>query len=244
MTPEEEALARRVKEGLALEILYELQTGGGLAFDGVPNDAVEAQVAAIHAAVDNLRARFAAAPDRLARLLGKDGLRVLDVGAGTAAWSLPFTRFDGVRVTALDLPAELARLEHAVAAAGALERVTIVAGDAFTADPADLGTYDVVIVANVCHLFDSTRNRALLRRLRALVDEQGVLAIVDQLLELEPDWNRWCALYAVGVLHSSPGAFLFPLASYESWLHGSGFARVDATPLCPVPPLTLVTARR
>jgi SAM-dependent methyltransferase len=244
MTSEEDALVQRVKDRLVLQVLYELQTGGGLAFDGPTNDGVEAQLSSIRAAVKILQSRFATAPDRVAQLLGRPALRILDLGAGSARWSIPFTRFRDVHVTALDRPEEAGRVEAAVAEAGLRGRVTIVAADAFDADPAELGTYDLVIVANVCHLFNEARNRELLQRIAGLVNKKGVLAIVDQVLELEPDWNRWAALYSVGVLHGGPGAFLFPLQTYERWLVETGFRQVESTLVCPVPPLTLITSRR
>jgi hypothetical protein len=56
--------------------------------------------------------------------------------------------------------------------------------------------YDVVLLANICHLFDEDRNRALLHRLRPTVRPGGLLAIIDVLTQADLAAQRWISLYA------------------------------------------------
>src|SRR4029450_7896331 len=80
--------------------------------------------------------------------------QILDVGAGAAPWSLVLARRDpGCRVTALDFASVLALTRRAVGEAGFADQFEYLAGDAFEVSlpPA---TYDLVLLGNLCHLFD------------------------------------------------------------------------------------------
>jgi SAM-dependent methyltransferase len=101
-----------------------------------------------------LSALFAPAARRAAQLLAGCGVDVLDVGAGAAPWSIGLARYSpGVRVTALDLPAVIATTQRAVDAADLGDRFDYLPADMFTCT-LPRGAYDVVLLANVCHLFD------------------------------------------------------------------------------------------
>jgi len=167
-----------------------------------------------------------------------------DVGAGAAPWSLTFAALSpNVRVTALDLPAQLPALSEAVETAGLRGQFEIVEADIFSQDLSGLGTFDVAIVANVCHLFPADRNRTLLGIVATSLAHGGTLAIIDQVLDVEPDWGRWSALYAVGALHSAPGGRLYPLTTYAQWFRDAGCCDFSASRVSSLPPLTLMSGR-
>jgi SAM-dependent methyltransferase len=241
---EYEAIAQQVKERLVNEVLYELQTGGGIALGGDPGPHLERRLESIRRSLELLTREFPVAPKRVARWLGRPGVRVLDVGAGSARWSAPFAAFPGSRLTALDIPAEFPRLESSVTDAGLRDRYRLIEGDVFQIGAEALGRHDVVIAANLFHLFADARCRELFARLAQLVEPGGTVAMIDQLLDVEPDWGRWAALYAVGILHRAPGGRLYPLTSYERWMRETGFTDVEARTICAIPPLTLVSATR
>jgi SAM-dependent methyltransferase len=244
-----DALAERAERALRRAVLYELQTGGGIALAAPARGTSKADagraLAAIGAAVDELRSYFPKAPARLAAMLGGEGQRVLDVGAGARPWSLAFAaRHETLRLTAFDLPGEQPAVRAAIGAARVGDRYEIVSGNVFTDEFEDLGTFDVVILANVCHVFDARRTQLLLERVARRVRAGGVLAIVDQVLETEPDWARWSALYAVGVLHIGPGGQLHSVDEYERWVCAAGLRVTSVRALCPLPPLSALIARR
>lgn len=243
----EEALVRLIEGWITREILYELQTGGGIALGPVApgqDRAVLSQLATIRELVTMLRAASATAPDRLAARLGGVGRRVLDIGAGEAPWSLAFAAHSAdVRVTAVDLPEQIPALHEAIAHAGRIDQYQLVATDVFVDDLRLLGRFDIIIVANVFHLFDEHRCAALLNRIVPLLDRHGVLAIIDQVFEEAPNWNRWAALYAIGVLHGAPGGHLHPARTYDQWLDRNGLSERAMVQLCPLPPLTVIMGR-
>jgi ubiquinone/menaquinone biosynthesis C-methylase UbiE len=191
-----------------------------------------------------LSAMFTPAARRAAQLLAGSGVDVLDVGAGAAPWSTALATYSpGVRVTALDLPAVVASTRRAVDAADLGDRFEYLAGDAFTCrlHPA---AYDLVLLGNICHLFDEAHNRAVLQRLRPAVRPGGLLAIIDVLAPPAPGVQRSISLYALGLRLRTSRGTVHPLAGYEAWTSDAGFGPVQVEPLSATPPLSLLACRK
>jgi SAM-dependent methyltransferase len=190
-----------------------------------------------------LSALFTPAARRAAQLLAGSGVDVLDVGAGAAPWSIALARYrPGRRVTALDLPSVIASTQRAVNAADLMDRFDYMPTDMFTCRLPD-AAYDMVLLANVCHLFDDAHNRALLQRLRPALRPDGLLAIIDVLPPSDPAAQRSISLYALGLrLRTSHGA-VHPLTAYETWTSDVGFAPLQVEQLSCAPPLHLLACR-
>jgi ubiquinone/menaquinone biosynthesis C-methylase UbiE len=167
---------------------------------------------------------------------------VLDVGAGAAPWSLALAhRLPHCQFTALDLPAVLATTRTAVEDAGHATRFTLLDADMFTAD-LPTAAYDLVIVGNVCHLFDPPTNRHLLARLTRTLRPSGTLAILDILPDSRGTDRRWVALYALGLHARTASGQVHPYAAYQEWLTEAPLISLRRLDLPTTPPLTLLTA--
>jgi len=201
------------------------------------------------AVVPHLPAWFADPAERAAGyLLGArsrgDGLDILDVGAGAAPWSLAVAQHNpDCRVTTVDYAAVLEPTCRSVAASGCVQQVSYVGGDLFGLD---LGhdAHDLAIAANLCHLFDETANRCLLRRLFDALRPGGTVAIVDALPNERLDGPRWVILYGLGLLWRTEGGQVYPFSTYPGWLRDAGYQGIERLDLPPTPPITLITARR
>jgi SAM-dependent methyltransferase len=179
---------------------------------------------------------------RAAERLARPGLRVLDVGAGAAPWSLAIVAKEAsCRVTALDLPPVIAVTRRTVEACGATDRFEYLAADLFQAE-LQADAFDLAIVGNVCHLFSPMDNRRLLSRLLGTLQPGGTVAIIDTLCDGQG--GREQAIYALGLLLRAPEGDVYPLNRYTEWLLGTGYQAVEAAPLTSRPPLSMVTARR
>jgi ubiquinone/menaquinone biosynthesis C-methylase UbiE len=190
-----------------------------------------------------LSALFAPVVRRAAQLLAGSGVDVLDVGAGAAPWTIALATYSpGVRVTALDLPAVIASTRRAVNAANLGDRFEYLPDNMFTcALPS--AVYDVVLLANVCHLFDEEQNRALLQRLRPALRPGGLLGIIDVLASPDQAAQRSISLYALGLrLRTSRGA-VHPLNAYQTWAGDAGFGPVQVEALSTAPSLSLLACR-
>ena len=210
----------------------------------VAGDTPSGAAALYPAVVPHLAALLAEAADRAADYLGRPGLRVLDVGAGAAPWSHAIAwRDPATRVTALDLPAVLTATRQVVAQAGLESQFEYLAGDLFAVD-LDRAAYDLILVGNVCHLFDEPTNCRLLRRLFGALRPGGTLAILDLLPNERLDGPRSVTLYALGLYLRTGSGGVYPFSTYAGWLRETGYAGIERTDLSIDPPLSLITAQR
>lgn len=191
--------------------------------------------------VAELSRMFAPAAAQVARILAPTR-RVLDVGAGAAPWSIALAAYDpACRVTALDVPDVLASTRAAVAEAGLTNRFHYLAADMLTAEVTP-SSYDLIMLGNVCHLFDPASNRRLLARLRPALRPGGRLAILDALPSDDPDQHRQLAHYTLGLRLRTEAGTVHPLAAYRAWTTAAGYGQLSIVQVSAQPPLNLLTA--
>jgi ubiquinone/menaquinone biosynthesis C-methylase UbiE len=167
--------------------------------------------------------------------------RILDVGAGAAPWSLALARRDPrCHVTALDFASVLASTRQAVDEAGCTDRFDYVAGNAFEVSlrPA---TYDLVLLGNLCHLFDPHANRRLIGRLRPAIQPGGRIAVIDVLPSPDPAARRSVQLYAAGLMTRTSSGGVHGKESYMAWLEEAGFLDIHVQEASRTPPISVVT---
>lgn len=137
----------------------------------------------------------AVAAEILARLTPSE---VLDVGAGSAAWSLALAARDReVRVTAIDRAGVLKIALASAARRGLADRFTALPGDFTTVELMD-ERFDLAIIANVAHLLPPAGNVTLFRRMRRALKPGGAVAVID-VVPGAPGGDLPRALYALGL---------------------------------------------
>lgn len=195
--------------------------------------------------VPQIGALFRPSAEQAAKLLAQPGLRVLDIGAGAAPWSLAIAaREPSSTVTVVDLPAVMRSTRTAVRKAGLEDRYEFVEGSAFEVDWGEPATYDLALVANICHLFGENTNLQLLRRVTDALRPAGKVAIVDILPHERGDGPRPAVLYALGLVLRTSSGRIYPYSTYRRWLGQEGFEDPCRRDLPGPFPLTLITATR
>ena len=104
--------------------------------------------------------------------------RLLDVAGGTGSFLLAVLRqHPSLRGTLFELPGACAVAQQRLSTEPEKTRIDFVEGDVFKSSlPAN---HDVVLVANLVHMFTPTNNVELLRRIRAVVQMDTRLLLVD-----------------------------------------------------------------
>ncbi|MCE7006770.1 methyltransferase domain-containing protein [Kibdelosporangium philippinense] len=165
--------------------------------------------------------------------------RILDVGAGSEPWTISYCqRYPESHVTALDLPEILPSTRRAITRAGLTDRYTFLAGDVLTT-PLEPCTYDLIVVAQVCSLFDRSNGSALIKRLTPALAAGGVLAIIDTLAGSPGSAMQELSLY----LRTQAGAVHQPDA-YHGWLADAGLTEITSTDLPTKLAITVLTGRK
>jgi 2-polyprenyl-3-methyl-5-hydroxy-6-metoxy-1,4-benzoquinol methylase len=154
------------------------------------------------------------------------GAAILDVGAGSCAWTIPFARRDRTaRITAFDLQPVLDEAAKIVKEFGVAESFRFQAGDY---RKQDLGKdYDVVVFGNICHIETPEANRQLIGRAAAALKPGGRLVIGDMLPNEERTGPPFAVMFAINMLLHADGD-TYTLGEYRSWLRAAGFTAVDA----------------
>ena len=177
---------------------------------------------------------FIAAMDRNAReraqavvtAVGAESIRrILDLGGGSAAYSIAFAQANSVLTAeVLDLAEVIPLTQEYVRGSGLADRIHTRAGD-MLCDPLGDG-FDLILLSAICHMFSAEENRALFQRAFAALDPGGRLLIQDFILEPEKTAPRFAALFALNMLVSTREGSTYSEPEYASWLTAAGFTEV------------------
>ena len=173
---------------------------------------------------------FIAAMDRNSRertgavlkAVGDGVRRMLDLGGGSAAYSIAFAKANPeVRAVVLDVPEVVGITSKFVRDAGLAQRIQVEAGDMLTA-PLGEG-YDLVLVSAIAHMFSPAQNQHLCRRAYAALAPKGRIVIQDFILDPSRTRPKFAALFAINMLVNTDAGGCYTEQEYSDWLRDTGF---------------------
>lgn len=166
-------------------------------------------------------------------------IRVLDIAAGHGLFGIAFARqYPNVEVTALDWPGVLAVAQENAQKAGVADRYHLLPGNAFDMDFG--GDYDLVLITNFLHHFDTSTNELLLRKVYAALGAEGRAVT----LEFVPNEDRVSppitAAFSMTMLGTTPSGDAYTFAEFDQMFGSAGFARSEMFTL-PMPEQVIVS---
>jgi 2-polyprenyl-3-methyl-5-hydroxy-6-metoxy-1,4-benzoquinol methylase len=214
-----------------------LQTGVPLA----EMDSVEQSADQYEKQVSALAWMMTPAAEAMAQMLGmgqsRSSLNILDVGAGSAIWSLTCAKHDPTTaVTAADWPVIVEIAAGFARQMGLEDRFTTIPGNYHESDLGE-NTYDLAIVANVTHIETPDGNRNLLRKLHKALKAGGEIVIVD-VMPVQPEGRVSAALYALGLGLRTAEGQVHSAEALQQYLEDAGFGDCTLHPI-PVAPHTM-----
>lgn len=186
---------------------------------------------------------FNAAAAAVARLTPKEkaGIkRILDIGAGSAAWSIPFARaLRKARVTVADYPA-VARVAREYAERwGVGDRYDYLEGDF---NQVEFGAgFDLAILGHILHGGAPEWVKGLLRRVAAALNPGGMLLIAEFVPNDERSGPELALLFGLNMMINSPAGDVYTMREYREWLSEAGFRKISTIAAPHVSPLILAT---
>ena len=159
---------------------------------------------------------------QVVRAVGNGFQRMLDLGGGSAAYSIAFAQANPrLRVDVLDLPAVLPLTQDYIRRAGLEARIQTRPGDLRT-DAFGQG-YDLALMSAIAHMFSPEENRDLLRRIYQALAPNGRLVLQDFILEPDKTSPSFAVLFSLNMLVNTRGGASYSETEYEAWLRGAGF---------------------
>lgn len=166
-------------------------------------------------------------------------LEILDVVAGSGAWSIAFAERDsGTRVVAQDWPNVLNVTKKFVDRFGLGERYRYLPGDL---RKVDLGheKYDLVILGHICHSEGEENSIKLISRAYDALKYGGILLIADMIPDDERRSAVFPLLFAVNMLINTTEGNTFTMKEYKEWLTSAGFRDINTIDIPAPSPLIM-----
>jgi 3-hydroxy-5-methyl-1-naphthoate 3-O-methyltransferase len=168
--------------------------------------------------------------------------RILDIGGGAAAWSIPFAAaLRKARATVIDYPEMTAIAREYSARFKVGDRFDFLEGNYFDLDWGR-EQYDLAILGHIVHGEGVDRAKQLLRRAFDALKPGGILLIA----ELIPNENRTgpvlALMFGLNMFVATPEGGVYTMGEYRAWLKEAGFKRV--TTLAANAPSPLILAHK
>jgi hypothetical protein len=126
-----------------------------------------------------------------------------------------------LRGSGFDLPEVRPIFEAYVAAAGAADRLTFVAGSFFTQD---LPKADVVLMGHILHDWDLPTKRMLVKKAFDAVPAGGALVVYESIIDDDRSKNAFGLMMSLNMLIETPGGFDYTGADCSGWMRDAGFS--------------------
>jgi len=168
--------------------------------------------------------------------------KILDVAAGSGAWSLAFARaISEARVTTVDFP-EMTPITRSFAQKfGVAARYNFLEGDLRQTD-FGRDTYDLVILGHIIHSEGQKHGKKLLRKSYAALRPGGKLLIGEYVPNDARTGPAMPVLFGLNMLLQTEEGNIFTLREYRAWLKTAGFRKVATVPV--PPPSTVILATK
>jgi ubiquinone/menaquinone biosynthesis C-methylase UbiE len=171
----------------------------------------------------------------------KNVQRILDVAAGSGAWSLPFAQqLPQVRVTAVDYPEVTAVTRQYAADFRVADRYDYLEGDL---RQIDFGRqqYDIVILGHIIHTEGEKWGKTLISKSSKALKPGGMLVIAEMVPNDTRTGPVFPLLFGLNmILHTAEGD-VFTMAQYRLWLKQAGFKTVKVIETEAPSPLIVAT---
>jgi ubiquinone/menaquinone biosynthesis C-methylase UbiE len=183
------------------------------------------------------RAAVAAIPEKNKKRIK----RILDVAAGSAAWSIPFAQaIADARVTVVDFPEVTPVARRFTKALGVADRYDYIEGNI---REVDFGRtqYDLVILGHIIHSEGEKWGKKLIKKSYRAISDNGLLLIAEMIPNDARSGPPMPMLFGLNMLIHTEEGDVFTMKQYRQWLKDAGFKKVSQLDVPAPSPLILAT---
>ncbi len=169
-------------------------------------------------------------------------LRVLDIGAGSAAWSLPFATADAqTEVDALDYEQMLPLAKEFVQKFRLEKQYNYIAAD-ITQYSLKKEYYDVILIGHLCHHLGEQDSKKLLKKCYDALKPKGRVLIAEYVANDLRTGDKIALLFGLKMILQSTQGDVFTVKEFKKWLAMCGFRKTSA--LSAVYPTTVISTQK
>jgi 3-hydroxy-5-methyl-1-naphthoate 3-O-methyltransferase len=166
---------------------------------------------------------------------------VLDVAAGSGAWSLPFAQANPqLRVTAQDYPEVIPTTRQYAQQYGVADQYSYLEGDLRQTDFGQK-LYDVVLLGHIIHSEGEKWGRALIAKSYKALKPGGTLVIAEMIPNDSRTGPVLPLLFGLNMIVNTTEGDVYTMAEYKHWLKQAGFKSVKTVQVDAPSPLILAT---
>jgi len=168
--------------------------------------------------------------------------RMLDLGGGSAAYSIAFVRaHNELRSEILDLPEIVPLAQEYIRKAGLSDRISVRAGDMIDDELGE--NFDLILISAICHMFSPRENRSLIQRAARALAPGGLLVIQDFILNPDKTAPHFAALFSLNMLVGTRAGSSYSEPEYSAWLAEARLTDIRHLPLPGPASLILATSQ-
>ena len=166
---------------------------------------------------------------------------ILDVAAGSAAWSLPFAQtMPEARVTALDFPEVIPIARRYAEQFGVADRYDYIEGNIRDAS-FGRNKYDLVILGHIIHSEGEKWGKKLIKKSYDALKDGGSLLIAEMIPNDARTGPPLPLLFSLNMLLHTKEGDVFTMREFREWLKEAGFKSVKTIEIPAPSPLILAT---
>ena len=173
-----------------------------------------------------MHARAVEQAPRVVKLLDLKGVsRILDVGGGSAAFSMAFVRArKGISAVVFDLPNVVPLTKTYIGAEHLDGLIDTRVGD-YTVDPLGSG-YDLVFLSAIIHSNSPEINRTLFRKASDALTPVGQLVVLDHIMRDDRIAPLGGTFFALNMLVGTEAGDTYTESEIADWMNTAGFKKI------------------
>ncbi len=166
---------------------------------------------------------------------------ILDIAAGSAAWSLAFAQaIPDAQVTVLDFPEVTPIAREFTEKFGVADRYDYIEGN-LREVKLPRGKYDLVILGHIIHSEGAKWGSKLIKKSYQTLKEGGQLLIADMIPNDKRTGPELPLIFGLNMLIHTEQGDVYTMKEYREWLKAAGFKRVTTIDVPGPSPLILAT---
>ncbi|PYK18520.1 MAG: methyltransferase [Verrucomicrobia bacterium] len=170
----------------------------------------------------------------------KDGLRVIDLAAGSGIWGIALAqKSPRMRVTAVDWAGMIPTTKRITGKFGVRDRFDFVEADLLEANFGN--GYDIATLGHILHSEGEKRSQQLLKKVFRALKSGGTIAIAEWLVNDDRTKPLPSLMFAVQMLVNTEKGDTFSFNEIKKWLEDAGFKKVRKLDAPGPSPLILAT---